>query len=99
MSPPIVWMSKPYVPAVLSYCGLYRTSSLSDVHLTTLAGYAVITLSPQSQVVLHRTKGTAPLPRQQANALMLCLANCLLSLPYVVWTYRRRATEVGFWRF
>ena len=86
-------MSKPYVPVVLSYCGLYRTSSLSDVHLTTLAGYAANTRSPQSQVVLHRTKGTAPLPRQQANTLMLCLTSFLLN---VVWTYGRRATEVGF---
>jgi hypothetical protein len=63
-------MSKPYVPAVLSYCGLYGTCSLSDVQLTTIAGYAVNTRSPQSQVVLHRKKGTAPLPREQANTLM-----------------------------
>lgn len=32
-----VWMSKLYVSVLLLYSGLYRSYSLSDVHLTTLA--------------------------------------------------------------
>ena len=32
-----VWMSKPYVSVLLLYSGLYRSISLFDVHLTTLA--------------------------------------------------------------
>jgi len=32
-----VWMSKPYVSVLLLYSALYRSISLSDVHLTTLA--------------------------------------------------------------
>ena len=61
-----VWMSKPYVPVVLFYSGLYRSTILSDVDLTTLAGYAVNPRSTQSQVVLHRTKETGDLTRRQA---------------------------------
>jgi len=64
-----VWISKPYVPVVLYYSGLYRSISVSDVHVTTLAGYAVNPQSPQSQVVLHRMKETRDLPRQQATTL------------------------------
>jgi hypothetical protein len=50
-------MSKPYVPVVLFYSGLYRLSSLSNnVHLTIDAAYAVNLQSPQSQVILQGTK-------------------------------------------
>lgn len=62
-----VWTSKPYVPVVPSYSGLYRSDSLSEVHLTTLAGYAVNLRRPRFQVVLHRMKETGDLPRRQAN--------------------------------
>jgi hypothetical protein len=41
-----VWVSKLYVPVVLLYSGLNRSTSLSYVHLTTLAGYAVHPWSP-----------------------------------------------------
>jgi len=63
------WISKPYMPVVLFYSGLYRCISVSDVHLITLTGYAVNPQSPQSQVVLHRMKETRDLPRQQATTL------------------------------
>jgi hypothetical protein len=43
-----VWMSKPYVHMVLFYSGLCRSTTPSDVHLTTLAGYAVNPWIPQS---------------------------------------------------
>jgi len=33
-----VWMSKPYAHMVLFYSGLYRSITLSDVHLTNLQG-------------------------------------------------------------
>jgi hypothetical protein len=47
-------MSKPCVPVILFYSGLYRLASLSNnVHLTT---DAVNPQSPQSQVILHGTK-------------------------------------------
>ena len=62
-----VWMSKPYAHTVLFYSGLYRSTTLSDVHLTTLAGCAVKPWSPQSQVILHWMKETGDLPRQQSN--------------------------------
>jgi hypothetical protein len=32
-------LSKPYVPVVLFYSGHHRPTSLSDLHLTALAGY------------------------------------------------------------
>ena len=40
--------------------------TLSDVDLTTLAGYAENPRSPHSQVVLHRTKESGDLPGRQA---------------------------------
>ena len=61
-------MSKQYVPVVFFYSGLYRSTRLSDVHLTTLAGYAVYPRSSKSQLVLHRTKETRDLPRRQVNS-------------------------------
>jgi hypothetical protein len=44
------WMCKLYVSVVIFYSGLYRSASLSDVHLTTLTGYAVkpVVPSPRS---------------------------------------------------
>jgi len=73
----LVWMSKPYVSVVLFYSGLYRSVSLSNVHVTTLTGYAVNLRSAQPQFVLHWTKETGDLPRLQSNtipyrALALC---------------------------
>jgi hypothetical protein len=53
----------------LFYSGLCRSISVSEVHLTTLAGYAVNSQSPQCQIVLHRMKETRDLPRQQATTL------------------------------
>ena len=41
-----IWMCKPYVSVVLFYSGLYLPASLSDIHLTTFAGYAVNPGSP-----------------------------------------------------
>jgi hypothetical protein len=61
-----VRIPKPYVPVVLLYSGIYRSTTLSDVDLTTLGGYAVNPQSPHSQVVLHRMKETGNLPRQHA---------------------------------
>jgi hypothetical protein len=61
-----VWTSKPYVPVVPSFSDLYRSTSLSDVHVTTLAGHAVNPQCPHSKVVLHRTNETGDL-WQQAN--------------------------------
>ena len=57
---------KSYVPVVLVYSSLYRSTTLSDVDLTTLAGYAVNPRSPESHVVLYRTKDSGDLPRRQA---------------------------------
>jgi hypothetical protein len=62
-----VWMSKPHVSVVLIYFGSHRSTSLSYVNLATLTGYAAYPRSPQSQVVLHRTKEAGDLPRLQAN--------------------------------
>jgi hypothetical protein len=45
----------------------YRATSLSDVNLTTLAGYAVNPRRPQFQVIFRRTKEIGDLPRRQAN--------------------------------
>jgi len=64
-----VWMSKPYVPGVLLYSSLLRSTSLSDVHLTTHTGYNANPQIHQSQVVLHRTKETGDLIKRQANTL------------------------------
>jgi NADH:ubiquinone oxidoreductase subunit H len=36
-----VWMSKPYAHMVLFYSDLYRSTTLSIVHMTTLTRYAV----------------------------------------------------------
>ena len=55
----------------LCYSGLYRSTSLSDADLTTLAGYAVNPWNTQSHVVLHRTNETGDLPKGQANTLNL----------------------------
>lgn len=62
-----VWMSKPNVPVVLFYSGFYRSTSMSDVHLTTHTEYAVNPRSPQYQVIIHRTKESGDLPGRQAN--------------------------------
>jgi len=91
-----VWMSKAYVPVVLFYSGLYRSTSLSDVHLITFARYAVNFWSPEPQLILHRAKETGDFLRCSPTHLMFCLASILLSPSYVAWTYRRRETEVGF---
>jgi len=61
------WMSKPYVQVVFFYSDFYRTIRLSDVHLTTLAGYAVNPWRLQFQVILRSTKETGYLPRRQDN--------------------------------
>ena len=92
-----IWMSKQYVPAVFFYSGLYRSTSLSDIHLTTLAWYNTPytpgVLSPRSSFTgrkrLEIFLGGRP------THLMLCLASIPLGRPYVVRTYGRRATEVG----
>jgi hypothetical protein len=39
-----VWLSKPYVLVVLLRSGLYSSTKLSDVHLATLTGYALLQL-------------------------------------------------------
>jgi hypothetical protein len=52
---------------VLFYSGHHRLTSLSDVHLTALAGYAVNPRSPQYHAVLYRTKETAFLPGRQVK--------------------------------
>jgi hypothetical protein len=57
------------VPVVLLYSGHYGLTSLSDIHLTTLAGYAVNPWSSRSHVVLHQTKETGDLARWQVNTL------------------------------
>ena len=62
-----VWTSKPCMPVVPFHSGQYRSDSLSNVHLTTLAGYAVNSRHPRFQVVFHRMKETGGLPRQQGN--------------------------------
>ena len=90
-----VWMSKPYMPEVIFYSGLCRSTSLSDVHLTTLTGYDVYPRSPQAQVVDNGTQESGDLLGGSPTHLMLRLANIPLSWPYVAWTYGRRATEVG----
>jgi len=90
-----VWLSKPCESVVLLYSGLYRAVNLSDVHLARLTFYAVYPRSPQPQVVLYRLKEIGDPPRHQANTFM-CLASIVLSRLYVVWTYGRRAIEVGF---
>ena len=61
-----VRLPKPYVLVVLLYSGLYRSTTLSDVGLATLAGYAVNPRSPQSHIVLQSTKEFGDLPRRQA---------------------------------
>lgn len=60
-------MSKPCVLVLPFYSGLYRLTSLSDVYLTTLAGYAVNPRRPHFQVVLHGTKETGDFPRRQSS--------------------------------
>jgi hypothetical protein len=77
-----VWVSKLYVPVVLLYSGLNRLPTPSDVHLTTLKGYAVHPWGPQLQVVLDWTEEVKCLPRQQTNILP--------RPPYVIWTYDRK---------
>ena len=62
-----VWISKRCVLVVLLYSGLYRPTSLSDVHLATLIKYAVYSWSPQSPLVLHRTEEAGALSKRQAN--------------------------------
>ena len=62
-----VWMSKPYMPEVIFYSGLCRSTSLSDVHLTTLTGYDVYPRSPQAQVVDNGTQESGDLPRRQSD--------------------------------
>jgi hypothetical protein len=49
--------------------GLNSTSSLSNVHLSTLKGDAVYALYFYGQVVLNRTKETVELPRWKSHDL------------------------------
>jgi len=62
-----VCISKPYVSLVLCYSGFYRSTSLSDVHLTTLTECAVYPRCVLSQVVLNWTKETGYFPRRHSN--------------------------------
>lgn len=59
-----VWMSK---PSVIFYSGLCRSTSLSDVHLTTLTGYDVYPRSPQAQVADNWTQETGDMPRRHSD--------------------------------
>ena len=72
---------KPYVPVVVLYSGLCRSTTLSDVDLTTLAGYAVNHLSPQSQISFTGRKSLEIFLGGRPSHLMLCLASILLSRP------------------
>jgi hypothetical protein len=57
-----IWMLQTNVPVVLLDPGLNGTASLPNVDLTTFAGYAVHTWSPESQVIHHRLKEAGILP-------------------------------------
>lgn len=56
-----------YVRVAIFCSGLYRSISLSDVHLTALVGYVANPRSPQSQVILRGTKETGYLPSRKVN--------------------------------
>jgi len=90
-----VWISKPYVSVVLCYSGFYRSTSLSDVDLTTLTECAVYPRCPLSQFARNWTKETGCLPRRQSNKFNAVLgelfaepATCLLDI-------RRKSDRVG----
>jgi hypothetical protein len=88
-------MSKLFVPVMLSNSGLDTSISLSDVHLAALTGHTIHAWSPSPRSSFTgRTKPEIFLGGKPM-LLMLCLASILLRRPYVVWTYGRRATEVG----
>jgi hypothetical protein len=66
-----VWMSTPYVPVVLRYSGLKRSTSLPNVYLTTLAGYAVYPRTPQStSSVAGRRRQESFLSRRTTHLLL-----------------------------
>jgi hypothetical protein len=58
-----VWMFQTDVALVLLNPGLNGTAGLPDLNLTTLAGHAVHSRSPEYQVILHRPKETGDLLR------------------------------------
>ena len=76
------------------FSGLCGSTSLSDLHLTTFTEYAVYRHCPQSQVLTGRRKLEIFLGGRPSR-FMLCLADILLSRPYVVWIYGRNATNVN----
>lgn len=89
-------MYKTYVLVVLFYSGVYRSTSLTDVNLTTFTGYAVRVYRrhPHSQALLRRRKETGDLSRRQAITFDV-FGRHYSESPYVVWTYGRTATEMG----
>ena len=90
-----IWISKRYVFAVLLSFGLYRPTSLSDVHLARLIKYAVCFWRTQSQLVLHRTEEAGELSKRQANYSDVTLMKLSADPTCVIWTYGSRTTEVG----
>ena len=88
-----VLMSKTHAPVVLFYSGVYTSTSLSDVHLTTFTVYVVYRRHPHFRAFLRRTKETGEFPRRQTITFEV-FGRHYAESAYVVWTYGRRATEM-----
>ena len=82
-----------YVTVVIFCSGLYRSTSLSDVHLTTLVGYAANPRSPQSQEIAEWRRLDICLDGRLTHFMFL--VNILLRWLHVVWYNGKRETEVG----
>jgi hypothetical protein len=89
------WMPKPYVPAMLLNLGFYGSTSLTDVHLAALTGDTVNAWSLQPRSSLTGRRKLEMFLGGKPTRLMLYLTSILLRRHYVVWTYGRKATEVG----
>lgn len=82
------------MPVVLFYSGLYRSTSVSDVHLITLRiccklPESVPGCSSQDEGDLEMFLGSMPIHR------VLCLASVLLSQPYVMWDICKKSNQGG----
>jgi len=81
----LVKLPKTDVPVVFFYHGLYRSTLLSNVDLTTFAIDAIHTWKPQFQVLFQRAKPIL---------LLLCLDSILLISFKVIWMYSGKVTTV-----
>jgi hypothetical protein len=81
---------------MLLHLGLNGLTSLPSIHLATCTEDDVHTWRLQPQVILNRMEEARELSGRQANTSNDVFGIILLIGLYAMWTYGKKANEVGF---